>query len=55
MGKDVALHVSATNPALILYQRFGFKVEEFLSNFYDKYHPEDSPECKHAMFMRLSR
>lgn len=55
MGKDVTLHVSATNPALILYQRFGFKVEEFLFGFYDKYLPEDSPECKHAMFLRLSR
>ncbi|XP_050689429.1 cysteine-rich protein 2-binding protein-like isoform X1 [Eriocheir sinensis] len=54
-GKDVTLHVSATNPALILYQRFGFKVEEFLSNFYDKYLPDDSPECKHAMYMRLGR
>ncbi|KAK4305966.1 hypothetical protein Pmani_022161 [Petrolisthes manimaculis] len=54
-GKDITLHVSATNPALILYQRFGFKVEEFLSNFYDKYLPEDSPECKHAMYLRLSR
>ncbi|KAG7176607.1 Cysteine-rich protein 2-binding protein-like 2 [Homarus americanus] len=55
MGKDVTLHVSATNPALILYQRFGFKVEEFLTNFYDKYLPVDSPECKHAMYLRLSR
>ncbi|KAK8384262.1 hypothetical protein O3P69_009193 [Scylla paramamosain] len=54
-GKDVTLHVSATNPALILYQQFGFKVEEFLSNFYDKYLPHDSPECKHAMYMRLRR
>ncbi|MPC30461.1 Cysteine-rich protein 2-binding protein [Portunus trituberculatus] len=54
-GKDVTLHVSATNPALILYQQFGFKVEEFLSNFYDKYLPHDSPVCKHAMFMRLGR
>ncbi|XP_037788266.1 cysteine-rich protein 2-binding protein-like isoform X1 [Penaeus monodon] len=55
MGKDITLHVSATNPALILYQQFGFKVEEFLSDFYDKYYPEDSPECKHAMYLRLSR
>lgn len=54
-GKDVTLHVSATNPALILYQQFGFKVEEFLSNFYDKYLPEDSPDCRHAMYLRLSR
>ncbi|XP_076059956.1 cysteine-rich protein 2-binding protein-like isoform X4 [Oratosquilla oratoria] len=55
LGKDITLHVSATNPALIMYQQFGFKVEEFLSEFYDKYLPEDSPECKHAMFLRLSR
>merc|ERR1712083_460975 len=25
-GKDLTLHVSASNPALILYQKFGFKV-----------------------------
>ncbi|KAK7069898.1 Cysteine-rich protein 2-binding protein [Halocaridina rubra] len=55
MGKDITLHVSAANPALIMYQKFGFKVEEFLSDFYDKYLPDDSHECKHAMFLRLSR
>lgn len=55
MGKDVTLHVSATNPALLLYQKFGFKVEEFIVDFYDKYFPEDSKECRHAMFLRLSR
>ncbi|XP_066976614.1 cysteine-rich protein 2-binding protein [Macrobrachium rosenbergii] len=55
MGKDITLHVSAANPALILYQKFGFKVEEFLLDFYDKYLPEDSNDCKHAMFLRLSR
>ncbi|XP_067002272.2 cysteine-rich protein 2-binding protein [Anabrus simplex] len=55
MGSDVTLHVSATNPALILYQKFGFKVEEFVLDFYDKYFPIDSKECKHALFLRLSR
>ncbi|PSN49328.1 hypothetical protein C0J52_04289 [Blattella germanica] len=55
MGKDLTLHVSATNPALILYQKFGFKVEEFVQDFYDKYFPADSKECKHALFLRLSR
>jgi cysteine-rich protein 2-binding protein len=55
MGKDVTLHVSATNPALILYQKFGFKVEEFVQDFYEKYLPEDSTDCRHALFMRLSR
>ncbi|KAG7203024.1 hypothetical protein KM043_010149 [Ampulex compressa] len=55
MGKDVTLHVSATNPALILYQKFGFKVEEFVQDFYDKYMPPNSRECRHALFLRLSR
>ncbi|XP_043480118.1 cysteine-rich protein 2-binding protein isoform X1 [Leptopilina heterotoma] len=55
MGKDVTLHVSVTNPALILYQKFGFKVEEFVQDFYDKYIPPDSRECRHALFLRLCR
>lgn len=55
MGKDVTLHVSATNQAVLLYQKFGFKVEELILDFYDKYFPADSKECKHAMFLRLSR
>ncbi|EPY82653.1 hypothetical protein CB1_000637016 [Camelus ferus] len=28
MGKDVTLHVSASNPAMLLYQKFGFKTED---------------------------
>ncbi|KAL0278958.1 UNVERIFIED_CONTAM: hypothetical protein PYX00_000622 [Menopon gallinae] len=55
MGRDITLHVSATNPALLLYQKFGFKVEEFVQDFYEKYLPIDSNECKHALFLRLSR
>ncbi|XP_015188099.1 PREDICTED: cysteine-rich protein 2-binding protein isoform X1 [Polistes dominula] len=55
MGKDLTLHVSATNPALILYQKFGFKIEEFIQDFYDKYMPPNSRECRHALFLRLSR
>ncbi|KAJ3003147.1 UNVERIFIED_CONTAM: Cysteine-rich protein 2-binding protein, partial [Siphonaria sp. JEL0065] len=34
-GKDVTLHVSANNRAMMLYQSFGFKAEEFIVNFYD--------------------
>ncbi|CAH1775694.1 unnamed protein product [Owenia fusiformis] len=45
MGKDVTLHVSATNPAMLLYQKFGFKPEEFILNFYDKYFHESSKDC----------
>jgi ribosomal protein S18 acetylase RimI-like enzyme len=26
-GKDVTLHVSVDNPAMLLYQSFGFKAE----------------------------
>ncbi|XP_077981143.1 cysteine-rich protein 2-binding protein-like [Glandiceps talaboti] len=55
MGKDVTLHVSATNPAMLLYQKFGFKPEEFILDFYDKYYPDNSKECRHAFFLRLRR
>ena len=55
MGKDLTLHVSANNTAVFLYQKFGFKVEEFVKDFYEKYLAEDSKECKHALFLRLSR
>lgn len=55
MGKDVTLHVSATNTAINLYHQFCFKVEEFIVDFYDKYLPASSAECKHAFFMRLTR
>ncbi|GBB93876.1 hypothetical protein RclHR1_22440003 [Rhizophagus clarus] len=55
IGKDVTLHVSANNPAMILYQKFGFKPEEFIVNFYDKYLPDGSLECKNAFFVRLRR
>lgn len=55
MGKDITLHVSATNPALILYQKFGFKQEELIQDFYDKYILPSSKESKHALFLRLCR
>lgn len=53
--KDVTLHVSATNPALLLYQEFGFKAEQFIVNFYDNYYPDGSEECKNALFLRRRR
>ncbi|XP_051551111.1 cysteine-rich protein 2-binding protein-like isoform X2 [Myxocyprinus asiaticus] len=53
MGKDVTLHVSASNPAMLIYQKFGFKTEEYILDFYDKYYPVDSKECRHAFFLRL--
>lgn len=54
-GKDIVLHVSANNPAVILYQKFGFKVEERVVGFYEKYLPLDSTESRDALFLRLVR
>ncbi|XP_039260294.1 cysteine-rich protein 2-binding protein-like isoform X2 [Styela clava] len=53
--KEITLHVSASNSAMLLYQKFGFKPEKFISDFYDKYYPIDTEECTHAFFMRLRR
>ncbi|XP_065836652.1 cysteine-rich protein 2-binding protein-like [Oscarella lobularis] len=54
-GKDVTLHVSAANPAMIMYQKLGFKAEEFVIDFYERYFPASSRECRHAFFLRLRR
>lgn len=54
-GKDITLHVSASNPAICLYQKFGFKTEEFALDFYEKYLPLGSPHSPHALFLRLTR
>ncbi|XP_046688248.1 cysteine-rich protein 2-binding protein [Homalodisca vitripennis] len=55
-GKDITLHVSASNTsALLLYQQFAFKPQEFIQNFYDKFIPPTSRECRHAYFLRLSK
>jgi ribosomal protein S18 acetylase RimI-like enzyme len=51
--KELTLHVSASNPAMLLYQKFGFKPEQFIVDFYDKYFPAESTECRHAFFLRL--
>lgn len=55
MTRDITLHVSPNNSAMILYQKFGFKIEEFVENFYENYIPEDSELSKHALFLRLRR
>ncbi|KAF9586492.1 Cysteine-rich protein 2-binding protein [Lunasporangiospora selenospora] len=54
-GKDITLHVSANNPAMIMYQKFGFKPEQFLVNFYKEYLPENSTMCHNAFLVRLRR
>ena len=55
MGKDVTLHVAVNNPAVFLYQKFGFKAERLCCGFYDRYYPADHCYSKHALFMRLRR
>ncbi|KAI7872895.1 hypothetical protein BDF14DRAFT_1877358 [Spinellus fusiger] len=55
ISKDITLHVSANNNAMILYQKFGFKPEEFIVNFYDKYLPSTSELSKNAFLLRLRR
>ncbi|KAK1224144.1 hypothetical protein PQX77_012948 [Marasmius sp. AFHP31] len=52
-GKDITLHVSANNPAMLLYNRFGFKAEEFITGFYDAYVDPQSPASKNAIRLRL--
>ncbi|KAI1317142.1 Cysteine-rich protein 2-binding protein [Mortierella claussenii] len=54
-GKDITLHVSANNPAMIMYQKFGFKPEQFLINFYKEYLPQDSLMCHNAFFLQRLR
>lgn len=55
MSRDITLHVSATNPAICLYQKFGFKIEGFILDFYEKYLPIDSKQSRHAFFLRMRR
>lgn len=54
-GKDITLHVSINNPALLLYQKLGFKVERVVLGFYDKYIRRDTRESKDAFLCRLER
>lgn len=55
MGKDVTLHVSVDNPAMMLYQTMGFKAERYCMDFYRYYYPEGHHLSKNAYFMRLRK
>ncbi|KAG9093454.1 hypothetical protein FS749_014358 [Ceratobasidium sp. UAMH 11750] len=54
-NQDISLHVSATNLAILLYNRFGFKAEEFVVGFYDDYLDEQTKLCKNALRLRYRR
>ncbi|KAF8333288.1 hypothetical protein F5887DRAFT_994848 [Amanita rubescens] len=52
-GKDITLHVSTNNTAMLLYNLFGFKAEEFVAGFYEDYLNEQSRASKNAFKLRL--
>ncbi|KAI0294329.1 hypothetical protein B0F90DRAFT_1640435 [Multifurca ochricompacta] len=54
-NKDITLHVSVNNPAMLLYNRFGFKAEEFIVGFYEDYLDPQSRVSKNAFRLRLRR
>ncbi|KAF8920108.1 hypothetical protein CPB85DRAFT_611553 [Mucidula mucida] len=51
--KDITLHVSANSPAILLYNRFGFKAEEFVVGFYEDYLSPQSRASRNAFRLRL--
>ncbi|KIY52964.1 hypothetical protein FISHEDRAFT_63604 [Fistulina hepatica ATCC 64428] len=51
--RDMTLHVSPSNPAMILYNQFGFKTEEFILGFYEDYLDPRSALSKNAFRLRL--
>ncbi|KAG8220760.1 hypothetical protein J3R82DRAFT_2189 [Butyriboletus roseoflavus] len=53
--RDITLHVSANNPAMLLYNQFGFKAEEFIAGFYEAYLDTHSRASKNAIRLRLRR
>ncbi|PFH51011.1 hypothetical protein AMATHDRAFT_143611 [Amanita thiersii Skay4041] len=52
-NKDITLHVSTNNPAVLLYNRFGFKAEEFVAGFYENYLDYRSRASNNAFRLRL--
>ncbi|KAG2067773.1 hypothetical protein BDR04DRAFT_1104534 [Suillus decipiens] len=53
--RDITLHVAADNPAMLLYNRFGFKAEEFITGFYEDYLDSQSRASMNAFRLRLRR
>jgi len=51
--KDITLHVSVNNSAMLLYNQFGFKAERFVAGFYSSYLDQQSRASKNAFMLRL--
>ncbi|KZT09856.1 uncharacterized protein LAESUDRAFT_462721 [Laetiporus sulphureus 93-53] len=54
-NRDITLHVSINNPAMLLYNQFGFKAEQFIVGFYEDYLDPLSRASKNAFRLRLRR
>lgn len=54
-NKDLTLHVSSTNKSMLLYQKFGFKIEQFIVGFYNRYMHRENNDSRDAFFMRLRK
>jgi ribosomal protein S18 acetylase RimI-like enzyme len=52
---EIQLHVSVNSSVVSFYQKFGFKIEEYIKNFYDKYYSSETKLSKDAFLMRLSK
>ncbi|KAF8880191.1 hypothetical protein BD779DRAFT_1101417 [Infundibulicybe gibba] len=50
--RDITLHVSANNSAMLLYNKFGFKAEEFIVGFYEDYLDPQSRASKNGFRLR---
>lgn len=60
--KDVTVHVAVGNQAMMMYQKFGFKAEEFIVDFYGERYRHDGgegrepdPASRNAFFLRLRK
>ncbi|KAF5316276.1 hypothetical protein D9619_006571 [Psilocybe cf. subviscida] len=53
--RDFTLHVSTNNSAMLLYNQFGFKAEEFVAGFYADYLHPNSRASENAFKLRLRR
>lgn len=52
---SLLIALSDTNPTKLLYNRFGFKAEEFIVGFYEDYLDPQSRMSKNAFRLRLRR
>lgn len=52
---DITLHATLSNDAILLYNKFTFKVHKMVRNFYDGRLPINTAQPGHAFFMQLEK